>query len=132
MKANELRIGNWVYDLDPVKTPRQVITINSLSNVDYIGFNQEEANQSMAFVLPIALTEEWLERFGFVEARGVYELGGVMSFRLIQDPHEENEYTLSYFKAHYLGYSVYVNYVHTLQNLYFALTGEELTLKNEA
>lgn len=74
---------------------------------------------------PIPLTEEWLVRFGldlttwFCEGSYLVvkdeEFGWCMKVR---NASQTREIEFGYFR-----------YVHQLQNLYFALTGEELTLK---
>ena len=66
---------------------------------------------------PIPLTEEWLIKFGFIKVWNNYRLkplGYLIDNRLI---------TVG---SNYLRH---IKYVHQLQNLYFALTGEELQLK---
>jgi hypothetical protein len=76
-------------------------------------------------VEPIELTAEWLVRFGFRKSRGGdYILG---NFRcdgrmLAVEVGYNDECFL------YLG----CKHVHTLQNLYFALTGKELVLTAES
>ena len=68
---------------------------------------------------PIGLTREWLIKFGFEEA-----LNGWWS------PCEEYSYREGNF---YLGANIFlakIDYVHQLQNLPFALTNEELTIKD--
>jgi hypothetical protein len=80
---------------------------------------------------PISLTPEILERCGFSKVNNqniwnAYEKGkyriedlaleNTYSFRLKVNPNE------SYYLAD-------VNYLHELQNLFFALTGEELEIK---
>jgi len=68
------------------------------------------------------VTEEWLERFGFEEDDSV---GWLKRF----DKSDSFFIDLSFM---YWGEnSVKLTHVHQLQNLYFALTGEELTIKKE-
>ena len=107
MKVNELRIGNYVkskrHDLD-------VVTQVGKSNV-WGKFNED------IFPMPMPLTEEWLMKFGF-------------------EPNSNNQYRL---KSRLIvirdgvftdyGSNVQLINVHQLQNFYFALTGEELTIK---
>lgn len=118
MTANELRIGNYVKrEAQPFGFK---IDAYSFPNIE----NPKHDYQ------PIALTEEWLIKFGFKE--GIYERFKIHLFKhdktayvkfLFLDPTSgENEYkTLCMWNK--------IKYVHQLQNLYFALTGEELTLK---
>ena len=79
---------------------------------------------------PIPLTEEWLLKFGFEKSGGglyltyetfeMYYINGVLGLSArVSDPNE--------------GYiDTKIKYVHQLQNLHFALTGEELTIKEPA
>ena len=74
---------------------------------------------------PIPLTEEWLLKFGFVPEKME---DGFLSYRLkfvdISMPYFEFTYD-------YGTESFEVKYVHQLQNLFFALTGTELTLNTK-
>jgi len=74
------------------------------------GWEIDEGNETH----PIPLTEEWLERFNWNPPKDI----GV-SFSLTTD------------EIHFVAGNYYkkIEYVHQLQNLYFALTGEELTVK---
>lgn len=116
MKANELRIGNWVYNHEPRK--EYLLQVESGNQIDF----------ESEYYLPIPLTEEWLLKFGFKTVRNsflsfqlIYEQyglhfkvfkNGVISF-VLKDRNGKDEYRQ-------------INHVHQLQNLYFALTGEEL------
>jgi len=78
---------------------------------------------------PIQLTEEWLTRFGFDSGTG---RGRSKNFYY----HNASPFRVEMFEEHIL-FKEHGNprelraikYVHQLQNLYFALTGEELTIK---
>jgi len=116
MKAEELRIGNWVRIKDvPTTNEWQVESIGNLQQVAGRLWSIEELE-------PIPLTEEWLVKFGFEKNDGIWE-------------HEESMWSCEIsgdddsFNFKRLGLDIpciEIFYVHTLQNLYFALTGEEL------
>lgn len=124
MKPNELRIGNLVY--------------NYKGEVEE--FNADFYHWIDGDKKPIPLTEEWLLKFGFSKQdkyhshrkefkKGKFSLMFIewidedeADFALFKTPNGE----LSYY-AH--GKVPKVKHVHQLQNLYFALTGEELTIK---
>ncbi len=111
MKANELRIGNWIYDAQC----QQNIQIGTGLHID----NLDPLSK------PIPLTEEWLKRFGFDENLKEFVKSGI-SIR------EENNNSVFWVWGFYLGFSHGgIKHVHQLQNLYFALTGEELELKEQ-
>jgi len=54
MKANELRIGNYAYDID----------LNQEFEIQAIDIVELQA-ETIDFYKPIELTEEWLIKFGF-------------------------------------------------------------------
>ena len=80
---------------------------------------------------PIPLTEQWLLRGGFVKKENKYES---TSLCLIRNGLSKTDWFNVY--SHISGdfYSKYpittVTYVHQLQNLHFALTGQELEFKD--
>lgn len=79
---------------------------------------------------PIPLTEEWLLKFGFEETSDKDFIGGL--YTRGKDGFYINKETMSYCGIDYEGTIddiVEINYVHELQNLYFALTKQELTMK---
>lgn len=133
MKANELRIGNLVlkYGSEILITPYDLINIE-------LSLNEYE---------PIPLTEEWLLKFGFVEEldkKPSLKHGNYFSIWVM-----DYKYSFSYadFRKDWGFYHSYtdagnendnnrfdfiscgIKHVHQLQNLYFALTGEELQVK---
>jgi hypothetical protein len=142
MKANELRIGNYVYEL-LVKDNCFVNTEIQLHTVGEYVISSVEKGRAM----PIPLTEEWLLKFGFIddnkEEREKYprvfthKSYVLNKFGIVYEM-DKSKYTLTDSIGFELGeFSVFLNqcfvksirYVHQLQNLYFIITGEELTLK---
>ena len=118
----ELRIGNWV-KIDSVSTQNQVTQILEKGvNCGSIGVLYE-------MIKPIPLTEEWLERFGFEMDEDCDE-GGLVDYRMtlmkgsLEFVSFWNSEQLTGVNQPQTG--IDVEYVHQLQNLYFALTGEEL------
>jgi hypothetical protein len=95
-------------------------------------------------VNPIPITEEWLKKFDFKKQNSIkhcllYSIKTkkqqYFSVSEMLDGYEDpNELTLKEIKKYWSfdgnKYDVKIKYVHQLQNLYFALTGEELQLKN--
>jgi hypothetical protein len=73
----------------------------------------------------IPLTAEWLKRFGFKSAsEGYWDDGALEVGYTTTDENMQYEYL----SIKSLTEMVDLKYVHQLQNLYFALTGQELTL----
>lgn len=122
MKANELRIGNWVE-----QTLYSSPTESMINTVDgsYIAWLEK----GDADCKPIPLTEEWLLKFGFEKDQyGDFyiEFNGTKYKSYIIDINNG----ISAFGVSYQDDTFYfawnIKYVHQLQNLVYALTGEEL------
>jgi len=77
------------------------------------------------YVYPISLTENLLERFGFSKIAGNYEINNGIT-NLVFHKDEINEVIEGQWKT----YS-HIKSIHQLQNLWFALTGEELVIVEE-
>ena len=107
MKANELRIGNHI------RYRNEIIEVQSTDILS--------AELSPSDFSAIILTEEWLLKFGFKR----FPWGLVVGNLLFKDNLKCTELTFEVGN----GFRVEIKYIHQLQNLYFALTGEELTLK---
>ena len=111
MKASELRIGNYL-EIDKPITNRLII-------VD--AYHIKKLKQDENFFKPIPLTEEWLLKLGFSNKGDKGKLRVVLSGKL------------GYIngRTYYNSWAILESqpkYVHQLQNLYFALTGQELTI----
>jgi hypothetical protein len=115
MEANELRIGNWIND---IMGGFCQITADDIANWEAINAQ------------PIPLTPEILEKSGFQwevsDHKPQCEKNGVLFFL-----YEDGSIGVGGWV-----YSDYIEignanarYLHQLQNLYFALTGEELEIK---
>ena len=127
MKANEVRVGNWVSILG--LWDRQIETIDFASS--YI----EGTDYKYKQLKPIPLTEEWLEKFGFEKiGKFQYSHDEFMNLKIEDGNWAEPCLDVSIINAtlHEPAYITCITYAHQLQNLYFALTGEELTIKDEA
>lgn len=131
MKANELRIYNYV--LAEVGLPS--LNIHCILANDIVDISKGFVNVS-----PIPLTEEWLLKFGFdnIDTTNIYVKSmhkiGAEKLKSLAVYIDENNYTVA-IVDYYTGVEktdllhLDYKYVHQLQNLYFALTGEELTVK---
>jgi len=126
MKASELRIGNLVYCWNP-STGTHNETVISI-NWKHIR-NRVEQPEDTTYE-PIPLTEEWLVKFGFKDVqRGFYSIKAGSTFFRLTPPQFMGEWQTEYCWVYDDFKFTEVKYVHQLQNLYFALTGEELTIK---
>lgn len=115
MKANELRIGNYFlsYGVDL----KQIERLNKDKII--IDFH------------PIPLTEEWLVKFGFLLQTDDSDEPDNLCKTFWSIPnHDEFNYDSETKEFIHCGMGlVKITHIHQLQNLYFALTGEELCLE---
>lgn len=149
MKSNELMLGNWVwFECDELHMTTSGRVINIRSDGSYapgvninggiiyrVGLIDQWGNQRDEHIIdlePIPLTPEWLERMGF-EFDEDNDFGDEQ-FYLIRD--SEGDCIVAIYHAKLdnkyfieLHPNAEIKYVHQLQNLYFALTGEELVIK---
>ena len=143
MKASDLRIGNYVYNLNG--DLREIAGV-SFDDV-YLKSDKYRIDLGVNWynVKPIPLTEEWLEKFG-ATVKHAYK---GYTKEIDSSEYRLGDYQITwnkYVKGQPERYSVWhmepngkdfnsciasVLYVHQLQNLYFALTGEELKIKNK-
>lgn len=117
MKASELRIGNYVYD-----------TLGKVNKIDLEAITyivKELHNQ----VKPIPLTEEWLLKFGFVKSKVSSQFDKEKLTIQIANELEYHKKGRVYFNSWAILESQ-PKYVHELQNIFFSLTSEELTISN--
>ena len=117
MKAQELRIGNLIYSHSRL-FPTEIIKVKP-----YVIDWQLKYSELKNFE-PIPLTEEWLLKLGFDFGS---DFIGECFFIEFDDKndffiHIEND------KFYYNYDEIEIKHVHQLQNLYFALTNNELEI----
>jgi hypothetical protein len=114
IKANELRIGN------KVDYYGNIVTINYINDTDvgfsdYVPFDYPLLDE----INPIPITEDWLVRFGFEYSDITVDFH---SFHIdLMKTNNGKFITTDIIKCPEL------QHIHQLQNLYYALTGEELS-----
>ena len=131
MKANELRIGNLLTFNGKIRTVDGVSLVGCHKDERYILVElnymyKEKVLLQIDKIDPTPLTEEWLLRFGFEKVGVNYQKGWLLLWTFLKtgevhfvlNEPNSNKRHITEFK-----------YVHQLQNLYFALTGEELEIK---
>lgn len=127
MKPQELRIGNYVnvqnkyesiFRIDGIES-----NINDCKVIQYEG-RPEYRSAWYSDLSPILLTEEWLINFGFKYYDKIRKYHFGLHFRL-DIRQVDNVYKIFIDDIEIK----VIEYIHELQNLYFELTNEELTLK---
>lgn len=128
MKLSELRLSNLFYPIvnkDGLNMVNDTIAFKVCTigfTVEAIHFDKTPAQvetwtKFKPFEIePIRLTSEWLTRLGFVNGqKGGFFFNRKMDLSIIG--HEDD------YNGLYIGR---IEYVHTLQNLFFAITGDDL------
>jgi hypothetical protein len=142
MEASELRIGNWV-DISYKDDEQDQHQVTGTTERGAVWFVPDPSSFECAFsinqIKPIPLTEEWLVKFGFrkykngyiitpsmgldygyviehYEWRGDWALG-ILYYDPVRDCDIDEVYNFC---------GTGLKHVHQLQNIYHALTGEEL------
>ena len=122
MKANELRIGNWI------EWAGNNIRVTEICEFIDADAGRQGLNIDGAWLddcSPIPLTPEILEKVGFEKVDNFYfhPLIGDYSMEAYDD-----EFIFACDDCFYNVNLKHVKYLHQLQNLYFALTGYELNI----
>ena len=122
MNAKELRIGNYVnYD-----NKDAIITIDDFNHI---------IKYDIHIINPIPITEDWLLKFGFEQQEFTYNynIDDTLSLQVLNVKGVYFPSLVEYPEMTLVGTQIVhlkcISFVHELQNLYFALTGEELELK---
>ena len=136
MKATDLRVGNLVNtNRAHGRGEKQIKAVEI--NLHYLAQIENNCN----YIEPILLTEEWLLKFEFTEEIQYYSDTLSYFWLDIHNSLENSEFYIFYNteikciglhsmeNEHNISKYFYnIKYVHQLQNLYFALTNNELTL----
>lgn len=127
MQSNELRIGNLVYKSLKSGNGRKVENRIGCQDIVRIEENIGSFNYE-----PIPITEEWLLKFRFIYNGWNYDFERYVFHA--QGKNEKLEFYNTEFgirkNKEVFNISYKIDYVHQLQNIFFALTGTELTLKD--
>lgn len=119
----ELRVGNLIEINGPFDAEDWRWFEATTITIKRVKLNRERYR-------PIPLTAEWLERLGFEgNINDGYALNGVELDYLTTEDNFQFEYGIPNAKRGVAWILVDIKYVHQLQNLFYCLTGEELTVK---
>ena len=136
VSPTDLRLGNWLYDSQPSGFPMQVSALGKdWVQLDFDGNEGDCFENSDKEIYPIPITKELI-----VKSLNAEPLGDDYSVKL-------GDYRYIYFRINNDGYISIdffnyddnseneicdgIRYVHELQNLYYALTGNELKIERE-
>lgn len=121
-QVNEMRIGNIM--LDEEHNIVKVERINSDRIHEYVMVSQNNGKIYPSNVYKIPITEEWLKKFGYIKDNETdyrwFLLDGSIAFDL-------DDYRVRISDSWEFEKKMYVS---DMQNLFFALTGEELSIEN--
>ena len=118
MNAHELRIGNYILKNDKL----HYCSWMTIRDIKTQSIEEDDKFE------PIPLTDEWLLKFGFEKIKSEYDVAECFDF-LNGILYLDMANQICYLLSSEFGINCPES-VHQLQNLYFALTGEELTIKN--
>ena len=130
IKASELRIGNLVEGLGDTcmvsNIGQDYFYVSSIEGINY--------KSTWAEIKPIPLTEEWLLRMGFEKKGSEWILFPCCEIQIIVFNEGNYNGVMFYTRTIHTDYTPiysanHINYIHQLQNLYYALTNQELEIK---
>ena len=144
IKANEIRIGNWIEFNNFISPPNNLQVTPRMFRQLGMDLSENLDLELSGYHKPIPLTEEWLLKMGFEKSQEEWYTIKYFTDCDLATEQMAISYNLSsnrcaVFDAieetdivNILSYPIYTSkkvlYVHTLQNVFFALTGEELIL----
>jgi hypothetical protein len=139
MEARELRIGNYL-QIDDLKGLAEVCTVSNMINNSISAWYYQEGKNRRLFQCierfkPIPLTEEWLLKLGFDNDYKPNYIGidvktsNCTTDFVLTKPFSMGEWQKTFCYDLVQNRFCAIEFVHELQNLFFALTGQELTLK---
>lgn len=115
MKSSDLREGNYV-EMYLLESPK-ICDLHTVEPATLMIIAGTISSRGAAF-RPYPLNDEQLRKFGFEEYPNEYVIG---EFEIIKG--DDGLYRFYYTHSNF----IQLDFVHQLQNLYFALIGKELT-----
>ena len=125
MKSTELRIGNWVLHKDVIQFVESINDTDSGMAVCCLS----EHDNGCQDLKPIPLTEEWLLKLGLKHEK--FDWNNEPPNKDVSVGYNGNDFINNEMTFKYKTVLFKITHVHQLQNLYFALTGKELTIKEQ-
>jgi hypothetical protein len=124
MKIQELRIGNYILDEGEFAT---VELINGETEEIFYKGTKTYLSDNIQYIDPIIINEYNLKKIGF---KVCFDNEFNTSYRYKEIEYNLPKHNLTIYKgfAFFKRMSFKIEYIHELQNLYFCLTGYELTV----
>lgn len=136
LSAQELRIGNWVYDGERTQFPMQVVAIGKdWVQLDFPGNEGGVWESDIKDLRGIRITQELLEECGYKYSNECYGYKRLDEWKMMQFYKHESRLRVYYRGKHeeLPGEVIYechgIHYLHELQNAYYMATGEELEVQ---
>lgn len=126
MKSTELRIGNFIYYSQSPESDQPYDVFKT--NLNDIHSLQLQESMDLRYA-PIPLTEQWFEKFGGIKSEDYDDCYTISGMRWTYNFFKNDNYGDDpYWTCEQVIGITHIEYVHQLQNLFFALSGEELEL----
>lgn len=130
VNANELALGNWVYEAKHIKNPMKIVAISEY-DVYFVDVKGDGPWESYPETIEgILITQELLEKMGFTPTlNGFWRKQSAR--REVTYNLERNILGIESFDRKYLenrGWLYNVKYVHELQNFHRCITKEEMEI----
>ena len=127
--VNDFRIGNLVLDEDGELCKIEQLSSEKMECFQQVSNIENKSCISTKYpsnIYAIELTEEWLKKAGFEHKSGNEYVKDRFTYRK-----SFSDLVINGYEFDYNGIICYPRYVHQLQNLYFALCGEDLVFSTE-
>ena len=137
INTNELRIGNYVKSAKYMSKKRCLTKVKTLKhawkdsgyklvlNKECVATCEEFGSDLEKEVMPIKLNKKWFLKAGYKKKNGY----GYIHSKILGNIFESQ--CGHFYVFQYYDIRIELRYVHQLQNLYFALCGEELVFSTE-
>jgi hypothetical protein len=141
MEAKELRIGNYINGIYETEIDKgngiiediescdivKVVALDSVNITEYCIWIEAGSREQYDSFEPIPLTEEWLIKFGFIKDAFTEYTYDNLTKEGVSLWNKKDDYSELWYQGK--NNSIQIKHVHQLENLYFALTNKELTIK---
>lgn len=129
LSAQDLRIGNWVYDGEHTQFPMRVVAIGKdWVQLDFPGNEGGVWESGIKDLRGIRITQELLEECGYKYSNEYYGYKQFDKRKVMQFYKRESR-----LRVYYRGDVIYechdIHYLHELQNAYRMATGEEMEVQ---